>query len=332
MPAPNEAARTTVRIRHRANGADTFGAGVFITPTAILSARHVLDPLRRYASDVPLREDVLRVDTAGSLAHARVESVRLPADPDIDLALAMLASANAAAPEACVAVHRPGHAAFATGDELAILGFAMADGAVQADRYTVLGGHPNAGCYIANRAVPEGYSGGPVMAGDALAGIVYARHQTQGQSYFYGLEHIHAFLAAAGIAPRLSEVGAHPLRRYPIGPFVSRITVHTMLGALIGAHVALYQGLAAIEQIYLANAARIACGPDTGDSGVIDPARLPHPYVDLAGFWHGAFSLAGLKSPRMLAALLLATDDDALPPAARSERARMLSTLAAWPS
>lgn len=330
MQANPDTLRLAVRVCHHAGGNSSFGTGVFITPTAILTARHVLDPLQLYRDGRQPLPGVLHVETTASLARPIIESVRFPDAADIDLGLAMVAEANAVDPAACMQLHRPGSAAFSVGDELAFMGFSSAAGAAQADHFTVLGGHPDAGCYIANRSVPEGYSGGPVTAGGALAGVVYMRHQTQGQAYFYGLEHVHAFLISAGIAPALYASAPDGLLRYPLGPYVPRNTVHTRLYAVIAAYVDRYQGQHAKNTVYLANAARQACGPDTGAKGVVDVNFLTNPDIDAFAFWNGAFCAAGLKSPRMLAALLLTADDDVLPPAARAQRAAMLGDLAAW--
>jgi hypothetical protein len=69
------------------------------------------------------------------------------------------------------------------------------------------------------------------------------------------------------------------------------------------------------------------CGPDTGDKGVVNSAELTSAGVDLLAFWSQAVSAAGRKSPRMLAALLHAVEDESLDTRARAEKARVLDYL-----
>jgi hypothetical protein len=104
------------------------------------------------------------------------------------------------------------------------------------------------------------------------------------------------------------------------------------LARVIDAAVRLYPRLEALLILAEANAARTACGPDSGTRGLVEVQELPDPMIALRGFWIAAFVDAGLKSPRMLAALLIAVDGDGrLGSEAHIEKEAALRHLASLP-
>jgi hypothetical protein len=99
---------------------------------------------------------------------------------------------------------------------------------------------------------------------------------------------------------------------------------------LMTAYLRLCTPQEALAVIGRANALREAAGPPTGDRGLLDPAAFPSPYDAPTRFWQEVFVTAGKKSPRMLAALLHAVDEESLPSAAREARRSFLVKLETW--
>lgn len=123
--------------------------------------------------------------------------------------------------------------------------------------------------------------------------------------------------------PERSAEAMHPLHFYPCGPLVDEPLVRPVL---IEGFAAAYPPQRAEALVTEANAQRQAADPDDETVTLIRDLPLSE-YVGARLYWSRAFAEARLNGPRMLAALLLAADEDRLPVQARSERNKLLKTL-----
>lgn len=312
----------TTRLSRTTLHGTSYGSGVLVAPDTILTARHVV---ANGTIEVP---EQVRVESMGALHRPTVDRFSFPDQAHIDLALAFIDAPKTLMPHPqCVLRSNP-REAVNIGDEVQVAGITSEHGDIQVSTLTILAIHDHAEAYICDRSVPEGYSGSPVFANGALVGIMYARHFSNGQSYFYGGPQIAALLAQAKVTVDWTDESISPLRQYPLTPAIPPFETSARLIKLISNCAALYGSLRALEIVATANQARLVCGPDSGAKGLINTNYLPEPAFNLIGFWHGAFIKAGLKSPRMLAALLLALDDDNLGQTSLIEKKNMLAYLA----
>jgi hypothetical protein len=322
-PHPHTSLRQcTIRLVRTGSQGSSYGSGVLVAPNTILTARHVV------TDGAMSSPEHIRVESIGALGRPTVDRFSFPARTDIDLALAFLDPPKTLMPHAqCVLRSEPRNAVN-IGDEVQVAGITSAHGDIQVSTLNVLAIHDHAEAYICDRSVPEGYSGGPVFAKGALIGIMYARHFGNGQSYFYSGAQIAELLAQANVPVTWSNDTGSQLLRYPLTPGIAPFETAMRLVGLSNNCIALYGPAKAREIVATGNQARFKCGPDTGAKGLIETHSLPTPEHNLEAFWHGAFMQAGQKSPRMLAALLLALDDENLERASVKEKKAMLEYLA----
>jgi hypothetical protein len=328
MASLDPLARTAVRLIATANSNSFFGSGVVLTAATILTARHVVDP--DGVSLVGRHPDPRSVRIQGvafGAATLTVDVLRFPSDPAIDLALAILQPPKAADATCCCVLPAESGPVVNVGDEVAFYGSSRIDGPIERDDLRVQSVHGNAGSFVCNKAAPRGFSGGPVFSGGLLAGITYARQDDQGQSYFYAGEALsQAVTLAVGEVTRVSGA-VHILRRYPLGPAMPGGEMAARLSRFIAKCVKLHNPMASIVLVTRAIQMRMECGPDSGDKGLIQLEFLPDPSMNRYGFWFDAFVMATSKSPRMLAALLLAIDDEPFTSEERAEKADVLDRL-----
>lgn len=307
-----------------------YGAGVILSSSVILTARHVVDPNGYSLNGLPVDPYCVRIQNGFSVGEWRADELLFPAQPEIDLALVRLFEPKRIQPEFRCPVRPDPSETVALGDEVVCYGFAQEDGDVQRMPRRIVEVHGRAGSYICGESIPQGFSGGPVLVQDALIGITYARHHDQLQSYFYGGK---ALIDILSLIPNDSidwETGkVHWLRRFPLGPGIDPVLTSAGLARFIRNCMRLYGGGKAIEAVALANADRMECGPNSGNKGLIDIAELPDPSFSPFNFWLTAILQAGLKSPRMLAAMLGSVDSELLDKSARDEKERMLIYLVA---
>jgi hypothetical protein len=282
----------------------------------------------------PADIDEIEIECAGFSGRQRPDAISVASDPDIDLALVELRPPKGVDPSFATASSPRPLDHFNVGDEVVVSGYANVDGACQVDRLRVLGVHGGAGALICNKAVPEGYSGGPVMCDDVLVGVMFARHFEQGQSYFWSGEALLGMLRASPAPLSWHEGSAiSPLRAFPLGPGIGANDVLVSLQGVIDCCVRLFPGNEAVMRVIRATSLRKECGPDSGPRGYVEINELPTANGGARNFWMAAFIEAGLKSPRMLAALLTSVDEDeGLDEPARREKDAMLARLAALPT
>lgn len=306
-----------------------FGSGVFITPSSVLTARHVVDPtLLSIGGARPPARQVRVEGMAVRAASVVVDELRFPDDPDIDLAMAILHAPKGADPTHVVQVVGAGVPAVNVGDEVAIAGFQLIDGAAELERVTLNGVHPDAGAFIVDKSLPQGFSGGPVLANDLLIGVSYARDHRQGRTYVQAGTALQRFIAAAAVGDVLvGDGGFSGLRRYPLGPAMPPAEATALLADFIQKLIQLVPPGEAARLVDRANLLRLECGPDNGLRSRIERYELPSPNFDYAGFWYGAFAQASAKSPRMLAALLTVIDDEPFTAGERQQKQRVLARL-----
>jgi hypothetical protein len=319
--------KTVVRLHYAGPDGRTFGSGVIVARNAILTARHVLDPNERSLHGEPVIADAISVESTADFCRREVDRVYVPASADIDLAVACVESSKALPQDFCCSVRATPFDAFSIGDEADVFGFESEDGGLQMDKLRVLSVHPRAGAYICNKAVPRGYSGGPVFIDGGLVGVLYAREHDQGQTFFYGVGQLRGLFEHARVEVQWIDHDLSGLRAYPLGPGIGISEIYSRLAHIIDAYLELYQGEAAQRVVSAANEARSKCGPNTGAKGTIGLHDLPNPLFAPRAFWQGAFVEAGKKSPRMLAALLNAVDNDLLPVECRAEKAKFLDEI-----
>jgi len=299
-----------------------------VSASAILTARHVVDPEQKSTRGERVEPDTVQITGRFSHGEMRPDELIFHQRPEVDLALIVFHPPKGISLEFRCPVHKDPAINISVGDEVLCHGFAELAGDVQAAHRRVAAVDGRAGAYVGDASVPQGFSGGPALSDGALVGIMYARNHEQLQCYFYGgkaLADILRHIPSESIdwTPR----AAHRLRRFPLGPGISPGDTTSRLHIFIRNCTKLFSGIKAIETIAIANAARRECGPDTGDKGLIDIAELPDPSIRLFEFWLTAIVQAGQKSPRMLAAILSTIDTDLLEPASRGEKARMLDWL-----
>lgn len=307
---------------------NSFGAGVILSAFTVLTARHVVDPEGRTLCGQTADAEFVRVFHADSLGELSGDSLVFPAANDIDLALVQIREPKRFPVARRCPVRQDASHGINVGDEVTFHGFDRDVGDVQPMKRRIVEVHGRAGAYVCDGSIPCGFSGGPVTSEGALVGISYARDHDQGQSYFYGgsaLSDMLSVVPSESLNWSMSTV--HHLRRFPLGPGIPSMRSTSGLPKFIRACQRLFAGKKAIEAIALANAARIECGPDPFQRGLIDVSDLPDPHFALHGFWMGAVIEAGLKSPRMLAALLESVDTESLDSGAREEKNRMLAYL-----
>jgi hypothetical protein len=120
--------------------------------------------------------------------------------------------------------------------------------------------------------------------------------------------------------------GWHVLHDFPLGPAVRPERIPPSLKA---EYARIFPGADAREVVLEANQYRMEADPEKDPVPmVIDLARLVIPEKNHSRtFWDEAFPQAGLKSPRMLAALLLVVDPIQFEESARQKREQLLQYL-----
>lgn len=332
MPIPTEKTRqSVVRIHYCGPEGELFGSGVFVAPTAILTARHVVDPSELSIAGGAPPVSAVTVESNAFFGRREPRSFSFPADPGSDLAIVFLQPDHAVGVEYCCAVRAQPANDFTIGDEADVFGFSSRDGDVEGDQVRILALHPRAGAYVCNRPLPQGFSGGPVTIDGGLIGLAFARNPVQGRAYCYGVGELRLLFDSLTLPVTWVEHDLSPLRQYPIGPAIGANEILMQLGHVIDAYVNLYSGRTAIRVVAEANKLREECGPKTDRRGLIELGSLPNPDIALSEFWFDAFVQAGKKSPRMLAALVNVIDRDSLEEAARVELEAFLKRIVSRP-
>lgn len=322
-----ERANSVVRFSHEDTSGSSFGSGVVISPSTILTARHVVDPHEASNAGLSVDSRALRVQGAAfGAATVTVDELRFPSDGNIDLAVAILHPPKMASLDACCTLPMDLTSAINIGDQVTFAGFERNDGPVEQDDLRIQSVHGNAGVFVCNRSIPRGFSGGPVFNDALLVGIAYARNLDQGRSYFYSGYELARLVKDFAIG-ELKVENAHELRKYPIGPAMPPTEVAARLSTFIAKCVTMISRQESKNAVARANQMRLECGPDSGMKGLIDIAHLCDPDRNLYQFWFDAFMIATSKSPRMLAALLISIDDEAFTAAERAEKSDILKRL-----
>jgi hypothetical protein len=217
------------------------------------------------------------------------------------------------------------------GDELVVSGFSTIDRGIDTQRFQMIGRDGVAHAWKLSPAAPEGFSGALAYLDQTVAGLLVVRNLSQGHTFMYGHGKLAEFCRSrVSGALTWSNTAVHPLRRYPLGPFVPLAVVLQHLPDWDRLLATLYRGREAVA-VESANAARLECGPAPKPGrGLLEPIDYPDPTIDRPGFWLSALRDGGLQSPRLLAALITLPDDDQLDQRARSARDGFLETLSTW--
>lgn len=306
----------------------SHGTGVFVTPNAILTAKHVVSPQNGADAAAP----VIDTQWLGSFGFTRADGVLTHEDPQVDLAIVLLNSPKGTTFDNVAPVHKDPRAWINVGDRVMSYGFRAINQDVEPETLEIKAVHTTAGVYISGPAVPEGFSGGPVFMDGALVGVLYAVVRNDNRTAFYSGKALGDMLALLdGTVLKEIDDKPHALREYPLGPMVSELEVYASLPLLIDAYVRIFKGKeVASRALGIANAERRRCGPDSGTKGLVEPEFLPDIGGAPVGFWNAAFTQAGLKSPRMLASLLLVVEPDSLTTLEDQQRRDFLERLKTW--
>jgi Trypsin-like peptidase domain len=300
----------------------SFGSGVLVSPGTLLTARHVVGPSGSNVRALSLQGAAFGVGTVVP------DDLAFPDDSDVDLALVLLRPPKLVQESSCALPAEGVTLSVNVGDKVVVAGCSRIDGPVESEEVRIQSLHGKAGVLVCNKALPKGFSGGPVFADGLLVGVVYARNHEQGHSYLYVGHAFESLVRERASGPVAWTAGRFsPLRRFPLGPAMSPDETAARLSHLIERCALLYPGHKARSILARANRMRLECGPDTGSKGLIQVSFLRDPGVELYGFWFDAFMMATTKSPRMLAALLLALEDDPFDTTERAEKADVLSRL-----
>jgi hypothetical protein len=208
---------SVVRLVNRVGDRPSWGSGIFVSPSLVLTAAHVV-AAPHADGRTPAPREQIEIESAGFSGRQRPDFIEFAKASDIDLALLSLRAPKGVSPDFVARVNAEPLRSINIGDEVTACGFASIDGARQTDRLRVLRIHGNAGALICNKAVPEGYSGGPIFADGLLVGIMYARNLSQGQSYFHGGQALMEVLNAYARELSLVRDAPSPLRAYPLTP------------------------------------------------------------------------------------------------------------------
>lgn len=305
------------------SGERHFGTGVFVSKTDILTAKHV-------AADSAESDISVEIESRYWRGIRVADEVIFAEQVDVDLALLRLHPPKSVPQSACALLTREPHNWINVGDVVTACGFSAIDQDLECEALQIVAVHGNAGAYVFNKIIPKGFSGGPVFIQDTLVGIMYARQFDQGRSYFYSGHALAGLLSTPGVEIAWQNTPPLALRQFPLGPAVSPGAMLSALHRVIDAYNQLHPAQISETIVARANEERIACGPPTGSKGLIDVNDLPNPYYDKYSFWSQAFKTAGLKSPRMLAALLRVVESEQLSDMVRKDRDDFLLRLKTW--
>jgi hypothetical protein len=304
------------------------GTGVFVSPNAILTARHVIT---NGEGSVYRPKDVL-IENLQWFGRCEADEIAVARRPEVDLAVLYLRPPKSGAAERCLAIASQPTQWVNVGEQVDVAGFSTLDRDLETDVLRVMSIDRVAGAYQCNKSVARGYSGSPVVVGATLVGILYARNHDAGCSYFCGGESLSTFVkehVSNDVVWRDEAIS--PLRKYPLGPAVSQDIVLARLHKVMPAYIRIHTHSTASATIAAANAERLKCGPPSDPQKALIPeGELPNPHFDPYAYWVQAFRVAGLKSPRMLAALLRAVSADRLTNEENQERAAFLHDLETW--
>ena len=267
----------------------------------------------------------------GAFDLVDADSVQASEREDIDLALVSLALPTQFKSEPVPIVRQYLEHGISVGDRVEAYGFRGVQLAFEARPLEIIAVHGAVRAFVCMPHVADGFSGGPVFSDGNFVGTLFASNLKDNVSFFHSGKAILDTLARVNAnAVRWVEESPHILRRYPLGPRVDSTVVFAKLQGLMRAAASLFQGHDAILMVGRANAERMTCGPPTGAAGIIETGYLPSPQSDLRGFWTEAFRIAGNKSPRMLAALLLQLIPDTLDKPERLQMEKFFDVLARW--
>jgi hypothetical protein len=296
------------------------GTGLLISDVDILTARHVTAAGKN-----------LRASGQPWTGVRDIAATSFAADPYTDLALAHLSPAIQPLAAGCCSLVPSCAGAIQVGDEITVAGYSTRDLDLEERSFELTAYDGAANVLVLDRPAPEGFSGSPAFADGRLAGVVFARHLEQQCTFVHRLDEVIALVRASARGKiNWDEQPPHWLRAFPLGPAVDGAQVFARAHLLIEAFVKLYDASRARMVIARANADRVNCGPATGERGTLDHNYFPRPEIDLFGFWQCAFVEAGLKSPRLLAALVSAPEDDLLTHEQRQARGALLNALKTW--
>jgi hypothetical protein len=164
------------------------GTGVRVTQREILTAAHVVgafDPA-----------DVTVLGAAWSGKQSPEAVTRHARPEDIDLALLRLPAGAHAQFDEVASVARDPNGLLNVGDQLTLHGH-RDDRGVERDTAQIVKFDGRAHSWVLNKAVPEGYSGGPVTIDARIVGLTFARDFSAGRTYAVPLPEIVSFLEGA---------------------------------------------------------------------------------------------------------------------------------------
>jgi hypothetical protein len=294
-----------------------LGSAFFVSSDKLLTASHLFDNVpEAQMSELMLEGPALE---GGLRAIQEVHPHQ-----SADAAALVAAPGLSASPELWIPWQEDIKQGLARGEKLTLVGYGSDEMTVETATAFVRDEDGTTGLVMLSGPVASGMSGGPVFAGVRLVGITHANDINAGGSYVVPITRVQELFKQFGITPVALAVGQHHLQEYPL--FVPFGTERL--------NPSLWKGYAnvirlgeEIEVIYKANQERLAADPNLDEAYLLHEAQLPDPSQNRMFFWQMAFQIALRRSGRMLAALLLAVDENQLPPDAASARRELLEAL-----
>jgi hypothetical protein len=244
--------------------------------------------------------------------------------PSIDAAMLIAPTGLASPPELWIPWQEDIEQGLARGGKLTLIGYRSDDMVIELITAFVRDEDDTTGSVMLSGPLATRMTGAPVFSGVRLVGIALAHNSKTGDCHVMPITRVRGLFSQFGIAPVAPTIVQHLLQEYPL--FVP-FGVERLNPSLWKGYARIIPLDEEIEVIYKANQERLAADPNLDEAFLLNVAQLPDPAQNRVFFWQVTFQTALRRSGRMLAALLLAVDENQLPPDCASARRELLQAL-----